>query len=376
MVLWLLVRLFGFGLMIAAAAWPVNAKADIVLTDAMGREVRLAKPAQRIVTNESLLLYALALIDQDPVARIAGWAAPHRIDRGVYAAFQKKFPAIDGIPEVGAVVPANVSVESLLSVDPDLLVVSIWQADWDAIAQRLAAVGVPVIFLDGPVDAAGSPAEATVFSIKLLGRAIGRMESAEAFSDLVLSRYRFVTERLAAQSRPNVLVDVHAGSLCCYTPGANNRITQNIELAGAHNIGADVVSGYDGQFSSEYALGIDPPLYIATGSPHLSVQGGLVVGAGVDEATARASLRAVTSRHFLDALTAVKEGRAYGISHQLLISTLGVVAFECIAKWAHPEIFADLDPAATLAEINDRFLAVPIEGTLWVGLTNNPPVKP
>jgi iron complex transport system substrate-binding protein len=38
-----------------------------------------------------------------------------------------------------------------------------------------------------------------------------------------------------------------------------------------------------------------------------------------------------------------------------------------MAKWIHPELFADIDPSATLAEINRHFLAVPLEGTMWVG---------
>ena len=43
-------------------------------------------------------------------------------------------------------------------------------------------------------------------------------------------------------------------------------------------------------------------------------------------------------------------------------------AAEVLAKWIHPELFADLDPAATLAEINKRFLAVPYTGDFWADL--------
>jgi iron complex transport system substrate-binding protein len=39
-----------------------------------------------------------------------------------------------------------------------------------------------------------------------------------------------------------------------------------------------------------------------------------------------------------------------------------------LAKWIHPERFADLDPAATLTTINQRFLAVPYEGRYWADL--------
>jgi iron complex transport system substrate-binding protein len=37
-----------------------------------------------------------------------------------------------------------------------------------------------------------------------------------------------------------------------------------------------------------------------------------------------------------------------------------------MATWFHPDAFADVDPKATLAEINARFLPVPLKGALWV----------
>ncbi len=364
-----LLRLVCLAVLAWGSAGP--ARADIVMTDAAGREVRLERPATRIVTNESLLLLSLALIDPDPVARLAGWAAPQRVDRGIYDAFRRRFPAIDQVPVVGAVVPSNVSMETLLSVQPDLFVVRIWQPGWDDLARQLEAVGIPVLFLDGPAVAGLDPADATAFSIELLGKAIGREEQAVAFGDFVRSRYRMVAERLAGVGeRPKVLMDVHAGALCCYTPGRDNRMTQDLQLAGGHNIGADLVPGYDGQLSTEYAIGAEPDVYIGTGSPHLAAQGGLALGGGVDAASARASLHAVLGRNLLGELAAVREGRAFAVSHQLAISALSVLAFECFAKWTHPGLFADLDPAKTLAEINRRFLAVPVEGTFWIGLAD------
>lgn len=339
------------------------------MQDATGRDVRLAAPAERIVTNESLLLYSLALIDTDPVKRIAGWARPERIDGGVYASFQKKFPAIERIPQVGGVIPADVSVEAIISVDPDLFVVGLWQQEWQDIAERLESAGVPVIFLDSPQAEKRGPIEATTFSIELLGKAIGREEQAHAFSEFVRKKARDIADRVAAtDERPTVVVDVHAGTLCCYTPGSDNRISHYLALAGGHSIGADIASGYDGQLNPEFVLSSNPDLYIGTGSPHLAIQDGLVVGGGVDAKTARRSLADATSRNYLQNLSAVKAGRAFGVSHQLAISALNLVVFECFAKWLHPKAMTDIEPAMTIAEINERFLAAPLEGTFCVGL--------
>lgn len=351
-----------------------KARAEIVLVDAMKREVRLDAPARRIVTNESLLLYSLALIDPDPISKIAGWAAPRRIDAGVYKSFERRFPSIRTIPEVSSVMPATVSIEAVLSVEPDLFVVSLWQPEWQEIAERMTAAGLPVIFLDGPESVQRTPAEATAFSLQLLGTAIGRKEQAWDYADFVRSKYNAIAERLAnVAGRPKVVMDVHAGTLCCYTPGSGNRITQYIDFARGHSIGADVVSGYDGQLSPEFVLAENPFIYVGTGSPHLAAQGGLALGGGIDPETARRSLIDVTSRNHLQSLSAVHEGRAYAVSHQLAISALSIVTVECIAKWLHPQALAAIDPDRTLAEINTRFLAAPLDGTFCVGLEPSAP---
>lgn len=349
-------------------ATPGQASAEIVLSDAAGREVRLARPATHIVTNESLLLISLALIDPDPASRLAGWAAPRRLDRGVLASLRKRFPAIDRIPEVGGVSPANSSAEAILSAKPDLFVVSIWEAGWKDVTDLLTAAGVPVIFLDGPRNDNLDPAEATAFSMELLGKAIGRQAQAEEFAGFVRKRFKAVSDRLkSTRERPRILIDAHAGAVCCSTPGAGNRMTDYVDLAGGRSIGAEV-PGYDGRLSPEYVLSADPDVYVATGGAHLAAQGGLVIGGGIAAENARASLRAVVSSGFRDGLTAVREGRAFAISHQLSISALSFLMFECLAKWLHPDIFADLDPDKTLAEINSRFMAVPLEGTFWIDL--------
>ncbi|XSG83598.1 MAG: ABC transporter substrate-binding protein [Methyloligella sp. ZOD6] len=367
--------LFGLLLLIVSAAAALAAStpalAEIVLTDAAGREVRLDKPAERIVTNESLILLSLALIDPDPIAKIAGWASPHRIDRGMYEAFEERFPAIDNIPEIGGYFPTGGMVEGVLSVGADLVIIQYWQQAWEPIATQLAAVGIPTIFLDGPETDALSPAEETRFSIKLVGNAIGRPKQAEEFSDFVALHYDRVTRALTdVKNRPTVLVDAHAGTECCSTPGADNRLTEFLHLAKAKSIGADV-PGYDGRLNPEAVLAANPEIYIGTGGSHLSALGGLLLGGGVTPEKALSSLQAVLANSVRGKLQAVREGQVYGISHQLSISALNILMFECFAKWSHPEALEAVDPKETLTAINTRFLAAPLEGTFWIALEDD-----
>ncbi len=352
-----------------AALTSSESRAEIVLLDAAGRQVRLAASARRIVVNDSLLLITLALIDPDPVGKIAGWATPRRIDPGMFAAFRQRFPRIDAIPEAGAVVPTNVSPESIISTAPDLFVVGLWQPDWEPVVDMLTRAGVPVIFLDGPENAPRSPVETTAFSIELLGKAVGQADKAREYADFVRARYRRIEERLqGVDARPSVIIDAFAGVECCSTPGRNNRLTQTLELAGGKPVGVEAIGAYDGRLNPEAVLSLDPDVYIATGVARSPVEGGLALGSGLSAERARASLAAVVSQGIRRELSAVRKGRAFAVSHQISITALSVLTLECFAKWTHPALFADIDPAVTLAEINQRFLAVPLEGTFWIGL--------
>lgn len=341
------------------------AHAEIRFTDAAGREVRLAKPAERIATNESLLILSLALIEPDPISRLAGWAAPQRIDRGFYNDLRQRFPAIDGIPVAGGVVASKTSPEAILAVRPDVYLVSIWDNGWMDIATTLESAGVPVVFLDGPHNNGSGPADTAIFSLELLGKVIGREAEARNFGEFLRPHYQRITDRTKGVARKSVLVDAHAGAICCSTPGRENRMTDYLRLAGGESIAADM-PGYDGKLSAEFVLERDPDIYIATGGPHLAAQGGLVLGGDVSAEAAAQSFTRVISNDVRAHFTAVREGRAHAASHQLSISVLNILVFQCYAKWIHPDLFEDIAPSETLAEINRRFLSVPLNGTFWL----------
>jgi iron complex transport system substrate-binding protein len=118
--------------------------------------------------------------------------------------------------------------------------------------------------------------------------------------------------------------------------------------------------------SLEYILTEDPQIYISTGNPHMSAAGGLVLGVGVAADAAQASFETVLSKPGIADLSAVKAGRTYGLWHLFHDLPLNIVAIESLAKWIHPDLFADVDPKATMDEINRSFLAIPLEGTFDV----------
>lgn len=360
--------MLALGVIAPAAAEPVT------VTDIAGRTVTIEAPATRLLLGEGRDLVALALVHPEPVSVLAGWLGDlQRLDRATYDLFRARFPAIEQVPIVGVTSEESFSIEKALSVAPDLAVLGYAghgpSPRSKEVIDRLTEAGIPIVF----VDFRGKPIENTVPSLKILGQVLGQEDRVGRYIDLYEQRLAVIRDRVAASDapRPKVLLDmrptVDAG--CCGSPGRGN-LGDFIDLVGGHNIGADVLPGPLGQLDAEYVLATDPDIYIATGTANGHETGGVPMGAGIDVATARAGLEAVTARTPVNALTAVADGRVYGLWHSFYNSPLNLVAIEAMAGWLRPDLFADLDPAATLDLINHDFLAVPLGGVYAVSLND------
>lgn len=351
-------------LMLVASALPLLA--EVTATDVTGREVTLTAPATRIVLGDARHLAVLAMLHDDPVGLVTGWREDKGLDPATRAAYAAKFPALSEIATVGSG-NRQLSVESTIAQDPDLVLLSLVDArdpNMDQVLTQLGAAGIPVAF----VDFFTKPLENTVKSLRLIGTLTGGEDRAEeviAFYDQHLATVR---DRLAeaAPDRPRVFVQVHAApGACCATVG-RGVFDDFITAAGGHNIGRDVVPGVMGNVGLENLLAADPDIFLATGGAHMASRGGLVLGPGIDAATARASLTALTDDPGLSGLTAVHDGRAYGFWHLFNDYPAHVALVEYLARQFHPDLFADLDPEATMDEFEDRFSPVPLNGTWWL----------
>ncbi|CAM5206568.1 hypothetical protein ARD30_13960 [Bosea thiooxidans] len=357
-------------LLLAGFAWPVLAAVaaePVTATDVLGRTVTLPAPAKRIVLAQGRQLNALGLIHPDPISLLAGWGNDlERQNADGLARYRARFPATDAVPIVGDGGTANgFSLERAIALGPDLVVLSRSLAGTRRgpgdLVERLEAAGIPVAVVDFFLD----PLRDTVPSLRALGRLIGRSDQAERLITFYEERMARVAQRIAGAPRPSVFIHAHAGGYdCCMTAGQGT-FNAFINAAGGHNIAAAMVPGATGQIGLEQLIGADPDIYVATGGTHLAKTGGLVLGLGVGEADAAASFGKLLATPALATLSAIEKRRAFGFWHLFNDTPLHVVAIELLAKWFHPERFADIDPAATLAE-GARFSAIPLDGTLWI----------
>lgn len=340
----------------------------VAITDIRGRNVVLPTAAPRVAIDDARYLVALALLLDDPTAPLVGWPHDgHRLGGDLHTRYTNGFPRLDQLPRVSSSAEAF-SLEQLLATGASVAVFSLGRGPTDAQVAQLERAGVASVFIDFFLD----PLEHVDRSLEILGAVVGAEERAAEVVRFRRERRAVIEQALSDRAlvRPDVFLEPHAGMSpeCCNSPGQGN-VGVYIDFAGGHNIGADILPGAVGRLSLEYVLERDPSVYVGTGGPHLAGTGGLILGDGLGPETARKTLAAVADRPGIRLLTAVREGRVHGLSHQLLNSPLDIVALELLARWLHPDRFGDLDPGATLQALNERFLAVPFEGTFWVSMT-------
>lgn len=354
-------------LLVLGACFGVACNASAVeVTDVLGRKVEVDHTPQRIVLGEGRLFFALALLDRDnPFQRVVGWQNDMRLlDPHTYEVYAKLYPQVAKLPLIGQASEQSVSAEQILALKPDLAIFSIageGPTQHSPVADLLEKAGVPVLFIDFRVH----PIRNTRVSMQALGTLLGREQQAQEYLNLYDRHLKHITDSVAAlkaSERPKVFLELLAG--VWQAPGhttGKSGLGSVVEAVGGHNIGADVVPGALGDVSVEYVLQADPDVYIATGNR----APGVLLGAGVSTEVARQSLAKITARPEFAPLRPIQAGQAHGLWHDFYNSPFNILAVEAMARWVHPERFQNVDPQATMGEIN-RLLKVGLDGQYWV----------
>ncbi|WP_370451637.1 ABC transporter substrate-binding protein [Mesorhizobium sp.] len=368
------------GMMAAAivALLTLAARAEMVkVTDVTGREIEVNVPVERVILGEGRQVYLVAALDaEDPFKRIVGWREDFsQADPDNYAAYLEKFPRMAEIPTFGGFKDGTFDVEQAVSLKPDVILMNIEskQATEDAkYIEKLASAGIPLVY----VDFRERPFINTEPSMRLFGKLFGKEERAEefiAFRAAEIARVTDVIEK-AKPARPKVFIERAGGYSedCCMSFGDDN-FGKFVEMAGGDNIAMDIIPGTFGTLNPEQIIASNPDQIIVTGGWwEAYVPGGAWVGVGPgrDEAEALRKLKALTERPALTGVKAVENGQVHAIWHQFYNSPYQFVAIQQMAKWLHPDLFADLDPEATFRVLHEKFLPVAYRPGHWVSLTD------
>jgi len=333
------------------------AYADITVTDITGREVTIAAPAERILLAAPAWYPALAILDKEAAIRIIG-VGGHPGDTAPEAERD-----LSDKPRVGSTWSGTFSIERALELEPDIVIAGPpVRAQSQAMESAFSKAGIPIVY----VDFDSNPVRDTDRSFEILGQVLGVEDKAAEFVDFYRRHVRTITDRLAAPElvRPTLLMISRGLGVPCCLASPDNGVTAYFGGLGVENI-AGITKGGPVQFSLETIIERDPDIFVAIdpfsdsrsmfGQPRSSAQG-------------TASLETLKQEPGLRELAAMRTGRVHVLDSYLMRSPLSFVTFEALAKWIHPELFADIDPQATLDEINRRFLKTPLKGPFWTSL--------
>ena len=360
-------------LLVVAMQSAALAQEPVTVVDMVGRTVQLKGPVKRVILTEANDLLSLALIDPNPVGKLVGWAALRRFDAGTLELYRKKFPDIDKVVVVGDWTPETFSTETAVSLRPDLVLMTTFQdpkLGTGDFAKQFEAAGIPVVFVTSAMNTRTGATDIAP-RMRLLGKIFGREKQAEDYISFYQAHLDRVTARLANVKidKPKVLIETYAGlAECCRAPGRHGW-SEFVDLAGGQNLASAAPAQAGGMLSMEYLLAQRPDIYIGNGGSFLHGKG-LVIGPAYSTEQTRVALQKLADRPGFSDLKAVKDKCVFAIWTALAAQPVNILIVEQFAKWLQPALFADTDPAATLAEINGRFAAVPMEGNYWLALAD------
>jgi iron complex transport system substrate-binding protein len=343
------------------------------VTDLLGRQVQVRIPVRRVILGEGRQLYLVAALDTDnPIRRIVGWRKDLiQSDPDTYGAYLRRFPAIAKVPTFGGFEDGTFGIEQAISQQPDVIVLNIeaQHATEDArYIEKLDALGIPVVY----VDFRNNPMQNTEPTMRLFGRLFGEEARAEAFITFRNQQIRRVTDVIQARQppRPKVFIERIGGYTddCCLSFG-NENFGRFVELAGGRNIASPIIPNTFGQLNAEQVVVANPEQVVVTNWEAFAPGGHWVgVGPGADLVEAQRKLQWYTQRPAYAGIKAQQTQGFHAIWHQFYNSPYQFIAIQQLAKWFHPDLFAELDPDATFREFHERFLPVPYEPGYFVSL--------
>lgn len=338
------------------------------VTDVLGREVTLDLPAKRVVLGGYGEDY-MAIGTEKAFDRVVGmskgiWEKWRPANWAMYVAHR---PSLQTLPDVGKVDTQTFSVEKVISLSPDLVLLAEWQyKGLGSDVERIEQAGIAVIV----VDYNAQTVERHVQSTRIIGQITGQEERAEKIASDYKSMVDLITERLAKANLPKPSIYAEFGFPGTreygYTFGKNMWGAMS-EMAGGNNISKPFVEWW-GHLNPEQVLAAQPDVVLITGYEFGGADDAMVIGQNVDRETAIKHLRGYKQRMGWQSLPAVQNNRMISVYHGACRSILDGPMIQYIAKALYPDLFSDLDPEAEYLNFYHQYLPVTPTGTFAVSL--------
>jgi ABC-type Fe3+-hydroxamate transport system substrate-binding protein len=353
-----------------AAIRPARAAA-LSITDAIGRTVALKGPAERIVLGFNYEEFT-AIAGPEGWDRVAGFARALWTEwrPSVFRRYLAPIPRLAGLPDVGNTDDGSFSLEKVLALRPDLVILAEWSFSvlGDQVKQ-LEALGIPVLVIDYNAQIPARHIASTI----AMGLATGNEERARTLAALYTAKLADIARRVGAaegEAKPKAYLELGQGGAGLvgntYWKSMWGRM---MDMAGADNIAANRIPGAYAPLSPEYVLAADPAVIFIAGSSWTARPNAVLTGFDADVATTRARLAPYAQRQGWPNLTAIRNGELHAVEHGLSRALFDYTATYYIAKQLYPARFTDIDPVDELRRYHAQFLPVEFAGTWMTRLT-------
>ena len=316
---------------------PEQGRYPLTITDSAGETIIIEEPVKRVVVLSGSKLEAIrALGAADIVVGVAESITRDSV----------KFPKLSQKPSVGKWKAYD--IETILTLDPDIVFVWASFITPEELRQaELEAAGIKVVRLDFHKP------ETLREEILLLGKILDREEEAAAYIEWHDKYINLVTERVAAipvEDRPKVLGEWGAGKEFGRRVIVGGGMHGFITMAGGINIAHGLVDKNVVDVETEWILTESPDVYFHR---QHGGEGGFATADPARMKATHAEIMALPG--FAEHVAAVKNDRVHIIDDDAITGLAYPIGVIYLAKWFHPELFADLDPAAIHQEVIDRF---------------------
>ncbi|EDO8527118.1 ABC transporter substrate-binding protein [Campylobacter jejuni] len=341
---------------------------EIVVKDVLDREVKLNLPAKRIALGFYYTDF-LAVGGVKSLDKVVGFSKAVWTDwtPASWELYSKTLPQLNSIADFGEVEVGTFSVEKVLSLKPDLLILAAWQyqvLEFDL--EPIIEANIPIIVLDYNKEKVELHAKST----ELLGVITGEEKRAKELIDFYKNTANEVANRIEKAQLPKPKIYIEFGNKGPNETGftyGKDMWGALIDLAGGENIAAPFVKQW-APINPEQVIVSKPDVIMIAGreTELKKNQEAMVMGFNIDEKEALKRLEAYKNRPGWSALPAIKDNKLYGLYMGASRTLADAAMIQYIAKALYPSLFEDIDPIQTYINFHKNYLPVIPKGTFGV----------
>ncbi|MDD7972723.1 ABC transporter substrate-binding protein [Roseinatronobacter alkalisoli] len=333
-------------------SWSIAQAQTTTFIDDMGRDVAVQLPVERaVIFNRYGVEFARALRAMD---RVVG------IDQSTYRD-PPYWPELNADMIVGAGQAAP-NYEAIVAARPDIVILP-RNGAWEEAAAQLEPFGIPVMVITA------WDATKHVENVTLMGDLFDAPERAQALNDFYTGYLTLLEERLAGVEPASIYIE-ETRPLVTVTPGSG---WHDMALqGGALNVfGSIDIAAEPASRGNVNAFTIDPEELVSR-SPDLIFR--LVPGAyeSIPADIYAAAWAELSTREEIRATPAWDAGNVHLVNYYLAGGASKITGALQIAKWAHPDLFADIDPEDAMRVWIEEFQGLPYQS----GMTHRGQFQP